>query len=185
MKVGVRWSPESRALSAAILLAFGWALAGAPAAVCRADGADPAVDLAVLLPRAGEIAGWAPDGAHQAAAGQELFALIDGGAEQFLQAGFDRAVIQSYLGDGDRQVALEIYRMLTPQAAEAVFRKKVTGGEPPISLGTEGRRGEYYLIFRQDRFLVTVSGSDAGPQTMSGVEGIARSVEEKIRRGLR
>ena len=184
MQVAVRWSPGSRALRAAILLALGWALSGAPGAVCRADGADPAADLTVLLPRAGEVAGWAPDAPAQTAAGQELFALIDGGAELFLQAGFDRAVIQSYRGDGDRQVELEVYRMLTQQAAEAVFRKKVTGGEPPIPLGTEGRRGEYYLIFRQDRFLVAVTGSDPGQDAMTGVERIARLVEEKIRRGL-
>jgi hypothetical protein len=163
-----------------IALALGGLLVEVPGGLRGAQGAEAAGDIAALLPRAGEVAGWAPDGSAQAAAGQELFALINGGAEVFLQAGFDRAVTQAYRGDGDRRVDLEIYRMRTPQAADAVFRQKTAGGEPPIPLGAGGSRGEYYILFWQDRFLVTATGSDAGQETMSGVERIARLVEEKI-----
>jgi len=170
----------SRILPAAMLLALGAALVGAPGAASGAEGVDPAGDIAALLPRAGDIAGWAPDGPPQAAQGQELFALINGGAELFLQAGFERAATQAYRGDGDRRVELEIYRMLTPQAAAAVFGKKVVGGEPRIPLGAGGSRGEYYVIFWQDRFLVTVTGSDATQEMMRVVERMARLVEEKL-----
>jgi hypothetical protein len=141
--------------------------------------------MAALLPGSGDLPGWAPDGSPQAAEGQELFALINGGAELFLQAGFDRAATQAYRGDGDRRVDLEIYRMRAPQAAEAVYGKKVAGGEPRIPLGAGGSRGEYYVIFWQGRFLVTVTGSDPGQDTMQAVERIARSVEGKIAQLLR
>jgi len=170
---------------AVALLALGGVLGWAPGDPPGAAGADPAADITALLPRAGEIAGWAPDGPPQVAAGDELFALINGGAELFLQAGFERAVSQAYRGDGDRRVDLEIYRMQTPPAAEAVFRNKATGGEPRVPLGAGGSQGEYYLIFWQDRFLITATGSDPGRDTMQAVERIARSVEGKIAQLLR
>jgi Family of unknown function (DUF6599) len=168
-------------LPAAILLVLGAILVGVPGAAGGAEGVDAAGHIAALPPRSGDVAGWAPDGSPQAAEGQELFALINGGAELFLRAGFDRVLTQAYRGDGERRVELEIYRMRSPEAAEAVFRQKTAGEESPIPLGAGGNRGEYYLIFWQDRFLVTVTGSDAGQNTMQGVERIARQVEEKIR----
>lgn len=167
------------------LLALGGVLVGAPGDPPGAAAADSAADITALLPRAGEVAGWAPDGPPQTAAGDQLFAMIDGGAELFLQAGFERAATQAYRGDGDRRIELEIYRMLTPQAAEAVFRKKTTGGEPPFPLGAGGSRGEYYILFWQGRYLVTATGSDPGQDTMQAVERIARSVDEKITQPLR
>ena len=172
----------SRVLQAATLVAIAWVLAGGLGASGRADGAEAAGDIAALLPQSDDIAGWLRDGSPHAAEGQQLFALINGGAELFLQAGFDRAIAQAYRGNGDRRVQLEIYRMHSPEAAEAVFQKKATGGEPPIPLGAGSGRGEYYIIFWQDRYLVTVTGSDASQDTMRVVERLARLVEDKLSR---
>jgi len=73
---------------------------------------------------------WVPDGTRAVRAGQELFALIDGGAELFLRHGFERAAVQSYSLASDRHIQVEIYMMQGADGAAEVFARK-TGPENP------------------------------------------------------
>jgi hypothetical protein len=146
--------------------------------VVSADGADPAI--ALILPGAAETRPWVPDGQAQIAEGQELFALINGGAELFLRYGFERAAVQSYNLGGGRQIQVEVYQMRTPDGATEVFTRKVGPGDLPLTIGDAGVRGEYYIIFRRGRFLITVAAGDAHPDAKTAVLRIARAVEKRI-----
>jgi len=138
-------------------------------------------DLLALLPQAGEVQGWQPEGPPQQAVGEELFSLINGGAEIFLKAGFSRAMSQAYFRADRQLIQVEIYEMTSPEAARAVFARKAQGDGEPVALGTQGVMGTYYVIFRQDRFLVTVTGPDAAPDTRTDLLGFSRVVESRIK----
>ncbi|MCK7473313.1 MAG: hypothetical protein MZV49_06810 [Rhodopseudomonas palustris] len=56
--------------------------------------------------------------------GQELFALINGGAELFLRHGFERAAVQSYPLAPARHIQAEIYMMQSMDGAATVFARK-------------------------------------------------------------
>jgi len=160
---------------AAILIGHGliWAPRGA-----AADTADRAILL--LFPKPEEARPWVPDGPAQLAEGQDLFALIDGGAELFLRHGFERAAVQSYALAGGRHIQVEIYMMRSMDGAADVFARKTGPGEIPLDLGDGGAGGEYYILFRRGRFLVTVAAGDANADAKAAVLRIARAIENRI-----
>jgi hypothetical protein len=121
-----------------------------------------------------------PDGPAQLAAGQELFALINGGAELFLRHGFERAAVQNYTLAPERHIQAEIYTMQSTDGAAEVFARKSGQGEQPISLGDGGAEGEYYIVFRRGRLLVTVSAGDATADAEAALLRIARAIERRI-----
>jgi hypothetical protein len=61
-----------------------------------------------------------------------------------------------------------------------VFARKVGPGDLPLTIGDSGVRGEYYIIFRQGRFLITVAAGDSHPDAKTAVLRIARAVEKRI-----
>jgi hypothetical protein len=158
-------------------LAVGIAPIGTPGDAC-AETADRSLRL--LLPSSDEVRPWVPDAPAQFAEGQELFALINGGAEIFLRHGFERAATQTYSHAGGRHIQVEIYMMGTADGATEVFRYKAGATELPLAIGDAGVRGEYYVVFRRGRFLVTVTAGDAHADAQAMVLRIARDVERRI-----
>lgn len=144
----------------------------------RADTAHSSLRL--LLPSSDDVRPWAPDAPAQVAEGQELFALINGGAEIFLRHGFERAATQTYSHAGGRHIQVEIYMMGTADGATEVFRHKAGATELPLAVGDAGVRGEYYVVFRRGRFLVTVTAGDAHADAQAMVLRIAHAVERRI-----
>lgn len=157
----------------AFLISLGLALS--PAA---GDAQDQAILF--LFPRPEEVRPWVADGPAQLAEGQELFALIDGGAELFLRNGFERAAVQNYAIAPDRHIQAEIYMMQSMDGAAQVFARKAGPGELPLALGDAGAVGEYYVVFRRGRFLVTVAAGDATAGAEAAVLRIARAIESRI-----
>ena len=146
--------------------------------VAAADAGDRAIVL--VLPGAADTRPWVPDGPAQVAEGQDLFALINGGAELFLRYGFERAAVQSYNLGGGRQIQVEVYQMRTPDGAAEVFTRRVGPGDLPLTIGDSGVRGEYYVLFRRGCFFVTVAAGDTNPDAKAAVLRIARAVEKRI-----
>ncbi len=148
--------------------------------VARAASLRDDRSLLLLLPTSDEIRPWVPDAPAQRAEGQDLFSLINGGAELFLRHGFERAAVQAYSHAGAGDIQVEIYMMATPDGATEVFRRKTGSGEFPLTIGDAGVSGEYYVIFRRGRFLVTVTAGDAAADAKAMVLRMARAVERRI-----
>jgi hypothetical protein len=159
----------------AVLIGLGPVLSPIAAA---GDAPDRAILL--LFPGPEEVRPWVPDGPAQLAAGQELFALIDGGAELFLRNGFERAAVQNYTLAPDRHIQAEIYMMRGMEGAAEVFARKSGPGELPVALGDGGAKGEYYIVFHRGRFVVTVAAGDATAGAEAAVLRIARAIESRI-----
>ncbi len=160
---------------AVILIGLGLALSRAAVA---ADAPNQAILF--LFPRPEEVQPWAPDGRAQLAEGQELFALIDGGAELFLRHGFERAAIRNYTLGRDQHIQVEIYMMQSMDGAVEVFAHKSGQGERPVALGDGGVKGAYYVVFHRGRFLVMVAAGDAAADANAAVLRIARAIESRI-----
>jgi hypothetical protein len=133
-----------------------------------------------LLPGPEALQGWAPAGSPQTAEGQDLFALIDGGAELFLRFGFERAVVQEYADGKGGAISLEIYRMQEQAGARDVYAQRVGQGAAPLQIGAAGVQGDYYLIFRQDCHFVTVTALDQAATTRQALLPLARAVEASL-----
>ncbi len=138
------------------------------------------VQLKDLLPQKGELGGWLPDGKAKYATGEDLFLLIDGGAEIYHEYGFEETVFQTYSTKDGKSINLEIYEMESQEAAYGIYSFKTGSDGRPLELGYEGWFESYYLNFWEGNFLVTVIGLDTDKETLDGIMKIAKAVDLKL-----
>jgi len=137
-------------------------------------------DLSALLPLQAELGEWALAEAPRQAQGDDLFALINGGAELYLELGFKQALMASYTNKAGTFITLEIYEMSDPKAARTVFEQKAGGQGKRIALGDGALLADYYLNFWKGPYQVTLTGDDSTRETVEGLMTIAKLVEENI-----
>lgn len=133
-----------------------------------------------LLPQESDLKGWTLNEEPQTAQGVGLFDLINGGAEQYVKAGFSRAVIATYRNKQGKSINLEIYEMLSPEGATSIHRKKTGDRGKKVSVGEQGAMEDHYLNFQKGSYHVTVSGYDTQEETLEWLLRIARLVAGKI-----
>ena len=131
------------------------------------------------LPDESELGGWEAVGDPQTAEGEDLFLLINGGAEIYYEYGFKRAVIHSY-AKGGKSVNLEVYEMEDAASAYGVYSFKVGKNGQPMEIGDEARFEDYYLNVWKGNVVVTLVGFDTDRETRDGLLALARLIEAKI-----
>jgi hypothetical protein len=140
--------------------------------------------ITFLCPVKSEIDRWQPDGEPDIAKGEDLFLLINGGAEIYYEYGFKQTVFQSYINPQGQRINLEIYEMDSPESAYGMYTFKTGNSGAPIEVGHAGWLESYFLNFWKGNFLVTVIGLDTDTLTMNGIEKIATAVDTKLESGL-
>lgn len=136
--------------------------------------------LRALLPASGAVPGWNRDGDLQEFAGEDLYTYIDGGAEIYQEYGFRRVVVQDYKDAAGRSASLEIFEMAEPAAAFGIYTFKRSGKGKSVTLGGGGDLEDYYLNFWKGRCLVTLTGFDEAPETLAGLQALAKAVDAGI-----
>ncbi|MDQ1352246.1 MAG: hypothetical protein QG657_2552 [Acidobacteriota bacterium] len=141
-------------------------------------------EMESYLPQPGDLKEWEPSGEPQYVKGDDLFLLIDGGAEVYHEYGFKQAIAQGFKMKNGRPgngFNLEIYEMLDPEAAYGIYTFKIAGKGQPLDVGDAGLLEDYYLNAWKGNFLVTVTGFDAGKDTLTGIVEAAKVVMSKIK----
>jgi hypothetical protein len=135
------------------------------------------------LPKAAELQEWEPAGTPQHVVGDDLFLLINGGAEIYYEYGFKQAITQGFKHKDQPSSGfnLEIYEMQNPEAAYGVYTFKTGDAGKPIDVGDEGLLEDYYINFWKGNFLVTVIGFDSKKETLAGIIQAAKIVNTKIK----
>ena len=145
-----------------------------------AAGQNTADQLALLFPAKGELAGWFPADSTEFATGDDLYLMIDGGAEIYHEFGFVSAGYRRYNTVQGQTVNLEIYEMSDPGAAYGMFSFKTGKSGKDFRSGCQGWLESYYLNFWGGNYLVTVVALDTGTQGIPGLERISQAVSARI-----
>jgi len=88
-----------------------------------------------------------------------LYGYIDGGAELFLEFGFDVLRLQKYQYDNS-EISVDVYRMTSPEAALAIYLMKC-GEEKPIKEVLARNTGDFYqLTILKGNCFITVNNYD-------------------------
>jgi hypothetical protein len=136
--------------------------------------------ISEYLPADSDLEGWAPSDTARTFVGEDLFLLINGGAEKYHEFGFRQVVTQRYDGPNDKQVSVEVFEMQDAVAADKIYAYKTSADGEPLPIGSEARLEDYYLNFKKGRFLVTLVGFDSESDTRDGLIAIARAVEQRL-----
>lgn len=147
---------------------------------CSDSNSDKA-DIAYLLPVDNEANNWRLNRASQKAIGGDLFTLINGGADIYIEYGFKEALFQEYKNDTDKSIIIEIYKMESSESAFGIYTFKTSGAGKKYHIGNEASLESYYMNFWKGDFLVTLIGFDSGEATIQGIIALAKVVDSKIK----
>ena len=136
--------------------------------------------ILTYLPTNNELGDWQPEGDPQTAVGEDLFLLINGGAEIYYEYGFKQAVIQGYTNKNEKSINLEMYEMDDAASAYGAYTFKTGKRGREVALGNEGMLEDYYLNFWKGNFVVTLIGFDTDQETQEGLMALAKMIEAKI-----
>jgi hypothetical protein len=133
-----------------------------------------------LVALVGPPEGWSLLEPPQTAEGEQLFTIINGGAELYVRLGFTRAVFASYQSGEGKNINLEIYLMKTPSSARDAYAQKVSAKGKPAEFGEESLFEDYFLNFYRGSYQVTVSGYDSDSPTVAGLFAIAKEIDRRL-----
>jgi hypothetical protein len=133
-----------------------------------ASGALPQAssDLA-LLPPGGFLKTWNRIENPRVFTASDLYGYIDGGAEMFLEFGFEQLTVQPYApvqaakgkSPGD-EFKVEIYRMTDPVAAAGIYLMNCGTESHDPAFPDHHSLNQFQLIFKRDRFYVIINNSE-------------------------
>ena len=150
-------------------------------------------DVLNLLPVDNEISGWTRDGDPQIAENAtQLFELIDGEGQVYVDNGFVKSAFQYYTGDisgAQVRLQLRIFDMGGRTNAKNVYDAVATGSETPWTDGNAGEEARidesplfaYKLDFWDSKFYVSIVIESKSDAALSVAKLFALNVSEAIR----
>jgi hypothetical protein len=131
------------------------------------------------VPQDDFVPGWRRAEHKKVFARKELFNYIDGGAELFLEFGFDNLVIQRYQ-KGNSELTLEAYQTESPESALGIYLVKC-GKETPVE-GIEARNSGEKTQFTilKGRYFIHINNFERDEKLLSVMVALARQVLESI-----
>lgn len=139
----------------------------------------PHDSLLSLLPAPNMLQEWSMVDSVRVYEGDDLYQFIDGGADLFLEYGFQRAAAAEYQHASGNTINLEVYEMSDAGAAFGIY--SVRSGDGAIAgIGQGGIVHPHYVTFWKDRFYVSVAASDSTVECRSSMDAIARAIDRSI-----
>lgn len=140
--------------------------------------------LALDVPADGFVPGWSAQGQPQIFDGNGLYGHIDGGAELFLEFGFDALRIQNFVHRKDEgEIALEIYGMESPEAALGIYLMKCGRETRLEGIGARHTGDERQIMALKGRYFLLVNNL-SGQETILPVmirlmDGVMKSIPDE------
>lgn len=132
------------------------------------------------LPGSNEVAGWEKSGETRTFTAETLSDYIDGGAEQYLKAGFKSVSTSDYKFQDKIEAVAEVYVMANAGAARTIFEADPAGNAKAVPLGDAARAFSQSVIFRQGPFLVRVVAYQVTPETPQALQQLAQGIEKRL-----
>ncbi len=132
------------------------------------------------LPASNEVAGWEKSGETRTFTPANLSDYIDGGAEQYLKAGFKGASTSDYKFQNKIEAVADVYRMSDANAAKAIYDADPAGNAAAVSLGDAARGFSQSVVFRKGPYLVRIVAYQDSPDAQRALVDLGHGVEKRI-----
>ena len=156
------------------------ATAALAVAMLMAGGCKKQEATAATLPASNQVAGWAKTGETRTYTAATLSDYIDGGAEQYLKAGFQSVSTSDYKFQGKIEAAADVYGMSNAGAAKTIFEADPAGNAKTIPLGDAARAFSQSLTFREGPYLVRIVAYQETPDTQQALTQLAQGIEKRL-----
>jgi hypothetical protein len=157
------------------------ALIAVAAALLIATGCKKQGSAVQPLPATNEVAGWEKTGDTRTFTPTTLSDYIDGGAEQYLKAGFKSASTSDYKFQGKIEAVTDVYVMSNAGAAKTVFEADPAGNAKIVSIGDAARAFSQSVVFRKGPYLVRITAYQDAPEAQQALTQLAQGVEKRLK----
>ena len=140
---------------------------------CKKKDVDP-------FPVSGAVAGWEKTGDTRVFAAKDLWQYIDGGADQYLQAGVVSTGTSDYKYQGELEAVVDVYTMGNAAGARKILDSGQTNDAQKVQVGDAGIAYEQSVTFRKGPYLVRIVAYDATPGAQQALIALAHGVEAKL-----
>ncbi|MGC1872302.1 MAG: DUF6599 family protein [Acidobacteriaceae bacterium] len=140
---------------------------------CRKKTANP-------FPPSGAVAGWQKTGNTQTYAAANLWQYLDGGADQYVNAGVTTCATSDYKFQGNLEAVVDVYRFKTADSAKQLFHADPATNSQPGQLGDEARVYGQSVVFRQGKVLVRIVAYESGPGTAEALLALGKGVQGRL-----
>lgn len=110
--------------------------------------------LEQLLPGEEVRGNWTVKDSIVSFANEDLYLYINGGADTYLEYGFEQVVACKYHNSSANRMHIEIYKMKDPDAAFGIFSLNSTGLGQPLDLGDQAYQYDYYLDVWKTKYFI-------------------------------
>ncbi len=111
--------------------------------------------------------------------GAELYGHIDGGAEIYLEVGFERVTVQRYRR-GEDELTVELYRMSDATAALAIYLSRCGDETPAAGLAERHTAGRHQLLLVKGGILLAVNNDTGRAKGAPLLVDVARTVAARL-----
>ena len=132
-----------------------------------------------VLPTETEILPWKQNGSPALYNKEKLYEYINGGADIFLEYGFNQIVTQNYLFE-DKELVVDVYEMQDPESAFGIYSLYRDYNKPVLNVGDDGTRFKYQLVFWQDKYYIVLMGYETDEITQKALLAMAHHVSQRI-----
>lgn len=150
------------------------------AALLIVTGCKKQASAVQTLPASSEVAGWEKASETKTYSPTTLSDYIDGGAEQYLKAGFVSASTSDYKFQGKIEAVADVYVMTNANAAKTVFEADPAGNSKTIPVGDAARAFSQSVVFRKGPYLVRITGYQDSPETQQALTQLAQGIDKKL-----
>jgi hypothetical protein len=116
---------------------------------------------ALLLPADGFSGTWRKNGPMKVFTSEDLYGHINGGAEAFLELGFEQLTVQKYK-DGANELAVEIYRMSDPTSARGIYLSKCGKQTPDPGFKERHTASRQQILWQRHRYYIVLYNTAGG-----------------------
>ena len=121
----------------------------------------PAAGDVALLPLDGFSGAWKKNGPMRVFTSQDLYGHINGGAEAFLELGFEQLTVQKYR-DGANELTVDLYRMTDPTAARGIYLARCGKETPVPGLRERHTSSRHQILLQRGRYYLVLSNTAGG-----------------------
>lgn len=133
-----------------------------------------------LLPKDNTCADWLKTGKLEYYQTDELFFLINGGADLYLEYGFKEVVAQTYQNNANSQISVEIYNMGSDDSAFGIFANSKTSDGEAANMGDKAWKSKNALIIWKGHYFILLRSANQDESVSEGFCLLADQVLNKI-----
>jgi len=132
-----------------------------------------------LWPKKPLKSGWVPDSAVNIYTADNLYELVNGGADLYFEYGFGKVANGSFTYEG-KEIQVDIYQMENDSAAYGIYSFYLSPNSVALDIGDDAALMDYYLSLWKGNYFVSLTAYESDRISVAGLKIIAAEIAVKI-----